>query len=331
MHPPFSGIAAPDSPTPVNSYNVNLQIAPGTSLASPLHNCQVDTGSCGIVVPESLLYVGGNVNGGQLLPGVAMGGPAEVIYQPSRNNLYGFYYNVAQLGVGVGASGGPAFVCENVTLIGASNATPGEGMMGVGFGRPTALGTNVFLNAGVNPSYLLTKDGIWLGYTPDTLPGADSFNFQQLTPANATADWSTPAAIISIAPPDGSPAINYTGNALLDTGVNLTMLGVNQPGWPDSLVGCEVTISWPGASRPSICAYSFKVTGTEILTLGSDATTKAPVYTVSGSSPMNPRYIVALGPKNPAFVNTGINVILGAQFYFDAKTGVIGFSPVSAS
>jgi hypothetical protein len=31
---------------------------------------------------------------------------------------------------------------------------------------------------------------------------------------------------------------------------------------------------------------------------------------------------------NANFVNTGINVIQGAQFYFDAKLGQIGFSTV---
>ncbi len=76
-HPPFT----PSGPAG-NSFNVAIQLLPGSPAAIPFHTCQVDTGSCGIVIPEALLYVNGDPSGA-LLPGVTKGGPATIPYEPS--------------------------------------------------------------------------------------------------------------------------------------------------------------------------------------------------------------------------------------------------------
>jgi hypothetical protein len=330
---PFDFIPEPDQPPAANSYFVSIQISPNLppTVAHHPHLCQVDTGSCGIVIPESLLYVNGDVTG-SLLPGVTKGGPATVVYEPSSNNLVGFYFTVAELGVGVDQDGECAFVAQNVQLIGASNAGASEGMMGVGFGRPTELGTNVFLNApGVYPSFLMTTAGIWLGYTPDTLPNAASYGFQQLvatTPDQAgPTHWQTPAATISVTPSDGSGTpIAYQGNALLDTGLNLMMLGLDDPNWQENFVGQEVTIRWPGLNKTQILCYSFKIVSHDQEPLRPDSPNLSSVYIVDGPSPMNPKWLVPLGQKTPSFVNTGINIIRGAHFFFDGQLGQIAFS-----
>lgn len=318
-HPPFHGQATG------NSYNVTLQISPSAPTPSPIHPCQVDTGSCGIVIPASLLYANGSV-GGTLLPGVTRGVAAPPIrYQPSNKEFQGWYYTVAELAIGASLDHPPAFIAQNITVVGIDDPDPGVGMMGVGFGRPTQYGSNVFLSApGINPSFLLTTDGIWLGYTAATLPNAAAFGFQQLTPT-LTGDWNTPAATITVTTPDAAlPA--FPGNALLDTGVTLMMLGVTQPLTPALLTGSTIEIAWPNTDNTAtILSYIFQVTGP-----ATDATMPGQ-YLVSGDSVMNPKCLIALGAKSPAFVNTGINVIRGADFFFDSAAGCIGFRPTGAT
>jgi len=318
-HPPFHGAATG------NSYNVTLQISPSAPAPSPIHPCQVDTGSCGIVIPASLLYVNGSV-GGTLLTGVTRGVPAPPIrYEPSNKEFQGWYYTVAELAIGASLARPPAFVAQNTTVVGIDDPDPGVGMMGVGFGRPTQYGSNVFLSApGINPSFLLTTDGIWLGYTADTLPNAGDFGFQQLTPM-LTGGWNTPAATVTIAQP-GAALPPFPGNALLDTGVTLMMLGITQPLTPALLLGSTITISWPNTTNTAtILSYSFQVTAPM-----NDVTAPGQ-YLVGGGSVMIPKSLTALPPKPAAFVNTGINVIRGADFFFDSATGCIGFLPTGAS
>lgn len=316
-HSPFNGTDAG------NSYNVTLQVSPNAPQPGLVHPCQVDTGSCGIVIPESVLYVDGVLEKGPL-PGVTRGDPITIHYQPSQNSLTGYLYTIAELAVGAG-NGAPAFIARDVTVVGADNAQPGEGMMGVGFGRPSQFGTNVFLNApGINPSYLLTTEGIWLGYTADTLPNAAEFAFQKLTPGDAPATWITPAVQITFQPAH-APAQTYNGTALLDTGVNLMMLGIGVPLDFQTVSGAQITLSWPGTSGGSILSYA--------LTVGSPVAPDSMTgpYNVISTSIMQPKTFLPIQPPKsvdaaPAtFVNTGINVIRGADFFFDANAGLIGF------
>lgn len=350
--------SAPLAPAAKNIYYVAIKVLapePVTQAPEPGgHICQVDTGSCGIVVPESLFYAGGDVNG-PLLSGVTKGGQAKVVYQPSSDDLVGYYYKVAQLAVGVAADGTSSFVCEDVTCIGASNMEPGKGMMGVGFGRPQVLGTNVFLNAPgmadgtVNPSYLLTPDSITLGYTQATLPSPAAFGFQQLqanpaydgNPRNRSQAWQTPSATVTLSG-NGTPS---AGTALLDTGLNLMMLGLATPDWLTGFIGQTLTVSWPGGQGNSetILSYSMSVvdSGPAPANQGGLSRTVYYVKPANGSPPgMMPSFIVPIHPLQPepanqvgapiTFVNTGINVILGAGFFFDAKAGCIGFAKAAA-
>lgn len=311
-----------------------------TPVPSAIHPCQVDTGSCGIVVPAYLFYADGDMNN-DLLPGVTQGSAVKVTYQPSSDDLEGFRYTVERLGIGVGEDGTCAFVAENVNLIGATNATRAEGMMGVGFGRPL-MGTNVFLNApgmadgSVNPSFLLTETGIWLGYRKENLPDAGNYKFQQLTPESSVAislglgrppnspEWLGPQVKISFKASSDDKPKSFLGDGLLDTGVNLMMLSLDDENWQKSIEsGSKITIAVPGADSHDILSYDLTVTGSKQQKVGRDKTAK--VYTVEGPSKMNPVFILPRSDtKN--FVNTGINVIKGADYYFDAKLGQVGFN-----
>ncbi len=326
IRPPFNYVPTPDSPPDGNGYYVNIRVSPNSNPTGMLHTCLVDTGSCGIVVPQAVLYPDGNVLGPPL-PGVTQGAAVTIPYQPSSEDLSGFSYQVAQLAIGADDNG-CAFICENVTVVGVTNnQNPNEGMMGVGFGRPKAYGTNVLLQApGVNPSYLLSTAGIVLGYTAATLPAVGNFALQQLQPDGAS--WQTPAVAFAVS--SGSGQTTCQGTALLDTGLNLMMIGFQDPGWEESFVGQKVTISWPGSGNTPIFTYGFTVTGTEMVKLGQGSgLTK--VYTIVGDSPALPKFIVPIGQKNLAamptnFVNTGINVIQAASFFYDSQAGVIGFA-----
>lgn len=349
----------PLAPAQKNLYYVAIRVLadqPGL-VGPPLagHSCQVDTGSCGIVVPEAIFYENGDVNGA-LLPGVVKGDAAKVVYQPSSDDLVGFYYTVPRLAVGVAQDGSHAFVCNDVTAIGASNMGLDKGMMGVGFGRPQMLGTNVFLNApgmadgSVHPSFLMTPDSITLGYSQATLPAAGSYGFQQLQanpsfngdPRNRSQAWLTPTATVTLSG-NGVPC---TGTALLDTGLNLMMLGLATPDWQSGLTDQTVTVSWPGGQGDgaSILSYSMTVTGTLPAPVSQSGLAKT-AYSVqpANGTPagMMPSFVEPIHPLAPApvgavptpvnFVNTGINVILGANFFFDAKAGCIGFARASAA
>jgi hypothetical protein len=309
--PPFTGTSSG------NGYYVSICVAPGTAVSGAVHPCLVDTGSCGIVVPLSVLCDAHGI----LLPGVVQGDAITIPYEPSSEDLTGFKYKVHRLGVGLNQVDGTtwSFVCEDVEVVGVTNAKPGEGMMGVGFGRPNPFGSNVLLSApGVNPSYLLTPEGITLGYTAATLP--EGYVFESLT--KGAIDWQTPAATLTL----GSTA--YPGTALIDTGINTMMIGFDAPNWEQTFIGQQVQISWPGGSATPILSYAFTITGPYQAPI-SDSGKPRKAYTTSASSNMVPEYVLSIGqsPDAPAgnFVNTGINVIQGANYFYDSVAGQIGF------
>ncbi len=327
---PFTGTSSG------NGFSVKINISCTPGAPSVLWECLVDTGSCGIVVPQCLFYENQDVNGA-LLPGVTMGGAAVVPYEPSSEDLNGYYYYVEQLGIGADEDGNCAYVCQNATVVGVyNNKNPKEGMMGVGFGRPTQIGTNVFLHAGVNPSYLFTTDGIWLGYTAETLPQAASYGFQQLTALGPSADavaipdpltaWSTPAVQFQLV--NGIIPTTYTGSVLVDTGVNLMMIGFDSPTWQRTFANSTLTITWPALqNNTTMLTEVLQVGAPEQVTIGGKSTL---AYAVTSQTKMAPMYILPLGQKSPSFANAGINVIQGANYFFDGGVGQVGFMPLSS-
>ena len=112
---------------------------------------QLDTGSTGIVIPKTMLTDAE----GNLPADVVCLGPAEIKYEPSGDVLVGCYYYVPSVklgGVQTVVDGEPqmqyAAATGPVVVFGAEYAGTaddptknpvdlGEGMMGIGFGRPT--------------------------------------------------------------------------------------------------------------------------------------------------------------------------------------------------
>lgn len=331
--PPIQGLdlplielpfADPDHP------GFTIRIGVGGMRPGPAHIVKVDTGSTGIVIPAAVLHENGDPSL-PLLPGVQQGGPAQITYQPSNNTLSGHYYTVGALRLGIGPVGDAAAIAENVVVLGADNAPSAVGMMGVGFGRKSALAmTNPFLQVigmaegGSYPSYLLTRTGIALALSPSDLADRfpdTRFAFQTLTyPAAGPAKtrnswfWDSPSATMSVAQ---LPA--QAGTMLLDTGLDLMLLELPWDGWTARLAGATISIAVPGGDGSSgpILEYAFQVGA-------------GPRYQPAPhSSPMAPASVEPrrVGETVTAFVNTGINVLRGYMYYFDARVGQVGFAP----
>ncbi|TRW95544.1 hypothetical protein [Candidatus Methylobacter oryzae] len=231
------------------NYDVGLQV-------------QIDTGSCGIVIPAAALYqlVGGKAAisaissaskdsttgtttynathlASPLLPGVTTKyEPAAIIYQPSGDSIIGYYYYVEALGIGDDGNGNPQVIAKNVKVIGAISGCPF--MMGVGFDRPM-IADNAFLANLISakdatllyPSYYLDHQTVQLGLNPSN-PNPSSFAFQTLITQTKGSEgtyqdwsWSTPQGTIAVTGANETTLLKSTPVSLLiDTGLDLMMV-----------------------------------------------------------------------------------------------------------
>ena len=129
-----------------NSYMMCIGLPGGKT-----HEVQLDTGSTGIVIPKLMLTDAD----GNLPADVICLGPAQIGYEPSGDVLVGCYYYVPSIKLGgvrtvvdgqtetqFAAATGPivVFGAEFAGTAGdptENNVDLSEGMMGIGFGRPT--------------------------------------------------------------------------------------------------------------------------------------------------------------------------------------------------
>ena len=199
-------------------------------------------------------------------------------------------------------------------------------MIGVGFGRrgnpegPHGPDINPFLNlAGsdhrLRRGYIVSSAGVQIG-----LGGADpgdGYVTQQLARDDAREDWSGAPACIAI--DDRTPAC---GTVLPDTGVAGMFLSLPASDEPASAgasgtdrglpPGAKVTISLApqasasGTSAPGAASYSFRV---------GDV-----------SNPLAPTRVTLVGRGDrPTFVNTGVHLLNGFDYLFDADKGTVGY------
>jgi len=129
-----------------NSYMMCIGLPGGKT-----HEVQLDTGSTGIVLPTAML----TDSDGKLPADVICLGPAQIGYEPSGDVLSGCYYYVPSIQLGgvqtvvngqtetqYAAATGPVVVF-GVEYAGTADSPKAnkvdlsEGMMGIGFGRPT--------------------------------------------------------------------------------------------------------------------------------------------------------------------------------------------------
>lgn len=329
------------------------------------HTVQVDSGSIGIVVPQSLLV---NADGDPL-HGITCLGPAQIVYEPSGLKLLGCYYliDTSIFPVEIGGSlDSPQFACKagNLVVHGAimysnGKSVDGMGMFGIAFGRPPIgyappnesvvyYTTNPFLacqtNDGtpLNPSYLLSSSEpyITLGVLPEefTAGGGTLIPLAQApwpSPTNATevlcncptptpwpnpphqpVNWTAAPVEVSVSTVSGGAPI--AGTMLLDTGINSMLLGLSDiANWPpqDLPAGTQIAVS---IYRPILTAADKPVMSYKFATGSSTNPPETPseVLPVSGDK-------TATTPS--VFVNTGIRVLNGYDYYFDSISGNIGF------
>jgi hypothetical protein len=203
-------------------------------------------------------------------------------------------------------------------------------MIGVGFARrgnregPTGPGINPFLNLAGNGSghdglrrgYIVSGAGVQIGLTGAD-PG-DGYVTVKLSWDEQRQDWSAAPACITI--DDRTPAA--CGTVLPDTGVTGMFLslpvseeqaGPGSRGTDRTLpLGAKVTISLApeasasGASAPGTASYSFRV---------GDA-----------SNPLASARVTLVGRGDrPTFVNTGVHLLNGFDYLFDADKGIVGY------
>ncbi|MCW5736540.1 MAG: hypothetical protein KIS73_20605 [Enhydrobacter sp.] len=280
----------------------------------------MDTGSTGIVV-SSEHYVPG--------PNDVDDGPGQLTYNSSGRVLHGTRWTTdVEIMHGRERPAATARVqvlrVERITCLhDARDCEPrerprGVSYMGIGFGRNAAQGTaptvqrNPFIALtalasgvpapSVRPGYILTRDGLHLGMTPEL---TRHFAFVKLTPKRTVSgvpDWEGAPLTVSV---DG---VTGTGTSLMDTGINYMFL--SPPAGtalsrgqrvPD---GTRIAIWLPGQAPPN-ARYS--------VTVGDR------------SNPMNPAKVEVVHDPG-VFVNTGRMFLQGFDYLYDAAGGYVGYA-----
>jgi len=281
----------------------------------------MDTGSTGIVV-SSEHYVP--------KAGDAEGGPGRIVYNSSGRVLQGTNWTtdveiLASPGRPAAAARVQVLRVERITCLAhARDCTPrerpsGVAFMGIGFDRDGAQGSvpgtprNPFIALAwlasgapasrVRAGYIVTRDGIHLGMTPEL---TRAFALVKLQPKGTSVgslpEWQAAALTVSV---DG---ITGSGTSLMDTGINYMFLS---PPAGTALIhghpappGTRIAIWLPGQKPPN-AAYSFTV---------GDA-----------SNPLHPAKVeVVHDPRT--FVNTGRMFLQGFDYLYDAAGGYVGYA-----
>jgi hypothetical protein len=286
----------------------------------------MDTGSTGVVVSASAIPAF------ERLPN---NGPAKLTYTSSGRIMQGVWVTVP---VTVTGANGASVTTRPMPVLAvtsidctenARSCTPRDdprhvAMIGMGFGRRNRSGSaadstadkNPYLNlsgpgvTGLHRGYVVTREGVELGIPATVPPG---YATERLSRNAETGDWSGAPACIAI---DGrAPAC---GTVLPDTGLTPMFLAlppdrVDSRALPSSgdrtlPAGTMITINLaPGAPGGRVtAAYSFAVGNME--------------------DPLAPRRVILVGRGDrPTFVNTGVHVLNGFDYLYDADQGIVGY------
>ena len=241
---------------------------------------------------------------------------------------------------------------------------PGVGLMGIGFdrtgygtcpqGNPTpapninpnvpTCGATPAANQNYNPllnlsamqdgqmssGYILTQNGVVLGLTSTNIgpepgiPAPNTYAFEKLVSSGLTQipgsppDWQPATGSIAI-----NGVANPSGQAVIDIGIGDMLIGPATPVASNTPVpaGLSANVALLGLP-PGTAGYNF-VTGDS-----SGANPLAPTVGDGASTGANysPYQQIAY-PGNTgqfAFVNTGINVLNGFNYLYDAQNGYLG-------
>jgi hypothetical protein len=289
----------------------------------------MDTGSTGVVVSASA------IPGFEQLP---KDGPGKLTYTSSGRIMRGMWVRVP---VTIAGANGASVTTRPlpvlaVTIIDcieyARSCTPRDdprhvAMIGIGFGRGSgseaqgSVEKNPFLNLsepsapGLHHGYLVTRDGVQIRVPATVAPAG--FAIAHLKRNEETGDWSGAPACIAIA--DNAPAC---GTVLPDTGLALMFLALPA----DQIERRELP---PGSDRT--LPPGTKVTITlAAATPTTNATAAYSFATGDVDNPLAPRRVILVGHGDrPTFVNTGVHVLNGFDYLYDADEGIVGYRPIT--
>jgi hypothetical protein len=180
---------------------------------------------------------------------------------------------------------------------------------------------NPFLNlsgwraGALHRGYLVTREGVEIG-VPATGASA-GFATVRLTRNEETGDWSAAPACIAIA--DHAPAC---GTVLPDTGLTPMFLALP----PDQSEGRELHA---GADRTLLPGTKVTIT----LAPGTPAGNATAAYSFAigdMTNPLAPRRVILVGRGDrPTYVNTGVHLLNGFDYFYDADQGLVGYQPIA--
>ena len=306
---------------------------PSGAPASNFQQYTVDTGSLGLLVPQSQVPALNPTPGDTQIIGPA--GPGLKFYDSNGGSCYQGQYYLAPVTFGLSSNGGTvtnAVTTHPIRILVVPDNHP-LNYMGVGFDRnSTSSGDyfdspadNAFLNltdtasgSDISPGYSITPTQITLGVTSSA--GFDTTPLQ--TNQCIAGDYLTAPGCFSfpaLSPEQGT----FCGTMLMDTGIGDMYMNVYAPLWPASYCsgglvpdGTTVQIN-SGTSTSSQTCYQYSV--------NNNAPTPVPTPITSAPSITN----CIENPTNQTikFVNTGRHPLSWFTYLYDSTCGQVGFAP----
>jgi len=305
-----------------NELTYHVPFTSDSSLASGLHV----TAALGGGAPHAFLVDTGSV--GVLVPRKALGpdwqefDPSQDIafgYVSSGNTYMGQWVKVpVVLGVPAAWDGVGDYPAAHIDVFAVDQPADFDGgVFGIGFGigglADGGPARNPLLHlryqgARVSEGYIVSARGIDVGLTSEN---TDGFAFLALGRQASDRDWLQPLGSVGLSGDFSADGFRADLPILVDTGIGEMILWVSADDAPSNVAsetafpaGITVSVSAPPADSGSQAAlqYSF-VTG-------------------AASPPMAPTYVEwRIGNG----INTGRNIVAGADYLYDAAAGLIGF------
>lgn len=313
-----------------SSAGIQIQAAIGTSPGT-FHQYTVDTGSLGVLVPQS------QVPAVNLTPGetqvVGPAGPGVKYYDSNGGHTFDGQYWLAPVTFLL-SDGKTTVTTHPIKILVLPDSDP-LNYMGIGFDRNSTKpgdyfdspADNAFLNvtddnahgSDVSAGYTITPNLITLGVT-----STDGFQTTALSPNQCVpGDYTGAAGCFSFP----AQSATFCGTILMDTGIGDMYLNLRQSARPAGLNQCtggkncvvpDLTIvqinSGNSAVSPPMC-YQFV----------TDATNSPPIT----PEPSSVNWSTSASDPTMKFVNTGRHPLAWFTYLYDSACGQIGFLPNS--
>jgi hypothetical protein len=284
------------------------------------HPFVVDTGSVGIVVPES-----------ELPRSVKKAAAGSIRYTSSGLVVEGFW--TEPIDVKLDVSGAiahvPVFAATSSTCVQPSSNSCNPGslprMMGIGFGRPESYASPdrnpliqiANLPSGTPSNYRITHFGIDLGIVnAENIEGMHTMRLKNFTrhglSEQSVTDYRTPTGTIRVN--DGR---RQHASILIDTGITDALIALDR-GEPS---GCLPLTPAPGVNCTVNDGTKFTVSmldgAAKLSFVASDHTKTTP----------SSAHWIHLSRQEGNFINTGIRPLARFDIFYDYTNGLFGLSP----